>query len=236
MNSKKIFNRLSQDYDKRVTGFKKSGKNLHIKYIINQILEQTKIPPVSILELGCGTGVNMSILQSFGLKTFGCDHATQMLYQAKNHEPASNYVCAQAEALPFAPNQFDLAFSIDMFQYVDNVDSIIMNMKEVTKDNGLCAILIPNTNSILRMIGRLGRFRGYSLGKEVSGTPMSEHTFSALLKRHFSKWKIYTSRPLPSFTPNVVWNLSKSKPLSRIIKSSFWSLSLLGFGWVEKHE
>ncbi len=107
-------------------------------------------PGNDVLDLCCGTGDLALAFQKAGCRTVGADFTAAMLHgaQGKEHADQVRWVQADAQALPFADNQFDavtIAFGIR------NVESPPLAMREclrVLRPGGQLAILeffrIPN--------------------------------------------------------------------------------------------
>ena len=72
-----------------------------------------------VLEVGCGTGNYVSALQSrVGCACWGIDPSEEMLNQARKRSSAVDYRQGRAEDLGFAPESFDLVFSVDVIHHV----------------------------------------------------------------------------------------------------------------------
>lgn len=69
-------------------------------------------PGARVLDVGCGTGWFTRRLAALGLQVTGVDLNAEWLAFARNRDPRSNYLQADALALPFADNSLDQVFSV----------------------------------------------------------------------------------------------------------------------------
>lgn len=89
----------------------------------------------SVLDLGCGTG-NLTGLLSQADKVIALDVAAAMLGIARNKFPNAHYVCADAEALPFADRSLDGVYSNLALQWCDPLEKVLAETKRVLRPGG----------------------------------------------------------------------------------------------------
>lgn len=92
----------------------------------------------SILDLGCGTGYCLPLLQKTypQAQVMGADIAPGMLAYAKQQHPEFSYTVADAENLPFESNQFDLIFSNLAVQWCDDFSQVLAQAYDCLKPGG----------------------------------------------------------------------------------------------------
>lgn len=87
--------------------------------------------PKSVLDVGCGLGALVNKLNEIGIPAIGTDFATDL----KEHYwgKANHFKIADATNLPFEDQSFDLVFSSDFFEHIDedNIDKVANEMKRV---------------------------------------------------------------------------------------------------------
>ncbi len=93
-----------------------------------------------ILDLGCGTGAltREAQLQGLKLEITSLDLAPGMCMQASKTSPL--VINASADALPFADNSFDGAFSSLMLQWADDTLQVLRELARVVKPGARCIV------------------------------------------------------------------------------------------------
>lgn len=123
------FNRIAHLYDQ---------SNFLEKEIANRLLEDLefiKIEPSTILDLGCGTGYGMDLLQKRYPKATltGCDFAREMLkYNSHKH-----LVCADILTSPFEPHSFDMIFSNCLLHLTPALLEVLKQIRQLLRPGGL---------------------------------------------------------------------------------------------------
>lgn len=105
-------------------------------------LSLLKIPPQTVLDLGCGTGAGArAIKQRFRrAQVTAADLSPPMLDVARRHSRFWRPIrCVEADArrLPFEPASFDLVFTNLMLQWVQPLDPALAEIRRVLKPGGL---------------------------------------------------------------------------------------------------
>ena len=89
----------------------------------------------TILDIGCGIGMNFSSLLSEGLQVTGIDPSPYMLDMAKKHtENRVDLHRSYAEDLPFDDNSFNYACLTTTLEFVEDPQKAIEEACRVTKD------------------------------------------------------------------------------------------------------
>ena len=91
-----------------------------------------------VLDIGCGNGYIMGNLKANSV--IGIDQCFEMLAQGNN----KNFLCADAENLPFPKDSFDAVYSVDLLEHIPNPDIMVKESSRVLKDNGKLIIITPN--------------------------------------------------------------------------------------------
>ena len=100
--------------------------------------------PLSILEIGCGTGALIRCVETefpgkIGLSA-GADIDRNALEYAKDCTGSSS-VQADGMDLPFSDGTFDFVFCHYLLLWTEMPERVITEMKRVTKSGGLCAAM-----------------------------------------------------------------------------------------------
>lgn len=94
-----------------------------------------------ILDVGCGTGLNMHYLSKYGEVT-GADASPAGLSFARERGHQS-LVMAPIEHLPFEDNTFDLVTALDVMEHLDDDLAGFREIERVLKPGGRALVLVP---------------------------------------------------------------------------------------------
>ena len=95
----------------------------------------------TILDVGCGTGINFSVLAKYG-DTFSSDASEEALSFSKSRG-IDGLVRSNVESLPFLAARFDLVTALDMLEHIDDDLKGLDELLRVTKDGGVLVITVP---------------------------------------------------------------------------------------------
>ncbi|WP_062266529.1 methyltransferase domain-containing protein [Endozoicomonas arenosclerae] len=109
----------------------------------------------SVLDIGCGPGLLVSEMAKQtdlnGLIT-GIDPSLPMLEMAEKFcrdQSNTHFQQADAETLPFESASFDVAVSIQVLEYVSNVDQALLEIHRVLKPGGRALIIDTDWDSVV---------------------------------------------------------------------------------------
>lgn len=155
---RKAFDKAAPDYDAAAVLQREVGERLLER------LELTAIAPGRVLDVGCGTGrPTRALVHRYpGAQVIGVDLAPNMLKFARRrpwHAPwrkRARFVCADAEALPFAAQGFDLIYASLILQWCEDLDATLLEWRRLLKPHGLLlfSTLGPDTLKELRAAWR----------------------------------------------------------------------------------
>jgi malonyl-CoA O-methyltransferase len=130
------FSRAAETYDNVAYFQREVGQ--HLFSLISLSLNAS-----TIIDVGCGTGFFVKpLVDAFPrARMYGVDIAKGMLDFAKLHnDEAINWVCADAEHLPFRNNSADIIFSNLSMQWCEHTDEFLMEVKRVLKPGGIALL------------------------------------------------------------------------------------------------
>lgn len=106
------------DYDDLAAAYVRN-RRIH-PGVLRLLVETGRINDASaVLEVGCGTGnYSIALHGATGCRAAGVDPSAQMLATARARSQAIDFRQGRAEALPFAIENFDLIFSVDVIHHL----------------------------------------------------------------------------------------------------------------------
>jgi len=123
-----------------------------------------------VLEVGCGTGLVLSRIQSFARSASGVDLSPGMLEKARAR--GLDVVLGSATELPFDDNRFDVTCSFKVLAHVPEIERALAEMARVTRPGGIVLAEFYNPYSLRALIKRFG-----PAGKIAAGANES-HVFT----------------------------------------------------------
>ncbi len=134
------FGRWSESYDRCVLQWLLFGPS-H-RALIRRIDDVAGDRPISILDVGCGTGVFAARVREAlpGARVFGVDLVPEMLGQgARRWEALAEHVHpvqGDSERLPFADDSFDFVTCANSFHHYPDQQAAVCEMRRVLKPGG----------------------------------------------------------------------------------------------------
>lgn len=122
------------------------NKNSSYRIVSKDILKRTKLKKGKILDLGCGYGGLIGVLNEFlpNMDYKGIDASQWIIeFGKKLHKKNSNItlIKCNAEKLPFKKNTFDIILCRDVIHHLKNPIKVLKEMQRVTKKEGLIYIV-----------------------------------------------------------------------------------------------
>ncbi len=177
--------------------------------------------PVSILDIGCGSGKfweeNLSKLPKGSHLTLS-DFSAKMLNEAKKNVNADIFVVSDIDNLEFDDNSFDVVMAHHLLYHSSDKDKSLRELKRVVKQNGMISI---TTNSERHMLNV------YDIGKQIDKNfptdriidSFVEEKADKILANHFSSIEKYVNKDLLKVTvSSAVIDYVKSGVTPRNIK------------------
>ncbi len=92
------------------------------------------------LDVGCGTGFNISRLRSRGFDVTGIEPAEAMRAEAQQNNPECTIVDGDIEAMPFDRGTFDFVLCIEVIRYMADQSKSLREIARVLKPGGTAII------------------------------------------------------------------------------------------------
>jgi SAM-dependent methyltransferase len=171
-------------------------------------------PETRILDVGCGQGLLIYALESFGFKSScGIDLSEQQVvvgqkYGLPCHAVDREYIVTLAKT---APATFDMIFMMDVLEHMDKDEQLrtLAAISELLTPGGRLILSVPNANASFGLRWRYGDW--------THETAFTEHSLEfVLLNSRFTDVKFFPyefiTRPRLAFIPRksaIPWALQK---------------------------
>ena len=96
------------------------------------------------LDVGCGTGLAVSIAAEHGCIATGTDISQQAIETAKRRFPHLEFIEANGEDLPFDSNSFDYVTALGSLEHYLNPEIGLSEILRVAKPDAKICIVLPN--------------------------------------------------------------------------------------------
>lgn len=110
-------------------------------------------PQSVILDFGCGSGKYVQELRLHGYQAYGCDIEMKSEDNVDTDSMVKNNVIRKIDLknyiLPFEDNTFDLIFSDQVFEHVQNYPETIAEISRVLKPGGSCLHIFPSRYKLI---------------------------------------------------------------------------------------
>jgi SAM-dependent methyltransferase len=118
------------------------GRRAILESFLQQIIQnpKSKIQNPKILDVGCGTGGNLEMLEKFGAAE-GVDVSDEALEFCKSKGLKAHK--GLAEELPFPDESFDVVTALDVVEHLDDDVAGLKEMFRVLKTGGKTLIFVP---------------------------------------------------------------------------------------------
>ena len=112
---------------------------------------------LSILDVGCGTGLNASYLKAMGHSVKGIDLSPVAIEKFKE-AGFDGEVCDIVEGLPYEDGTFDAVFASEVIEHLADTDSFLTELKRVLRPGGTLILSTPNSAFwVFRILELLGQ-------------------------------------------------------------------------------
>ena len=107
----------------------------------------------SVLDLGCGDGLNIMLLNNMGIKeVIGVDISKKLLKMAKANNPKTKFYVGSAESLPFRTNSFDIVLIDSVLHHLMEYEEPAKEIKRVLKKGGCLCFMEPHKSFLRSLI------------------------------------------------------------------------------------
>lgn len=95
-----------------------------------------------ILEIGCGTGLNLELFRKMGYESFGVDIKISSLKEGED----KNILKGNAINLPFKEGGFNKVFILDVLEHIEKYEDVLKEVHRILEVGGEIYITVPAFN------------------------------------------------------------------------------------------
>jgi ubiquinone/menaquinone biosynthesis C-methylase UbiE len=175
------FERFARTYDGEaaISGWSETGLRRRVE-TFGALLRSVSVPPAArVLDLGCGAGTYVRLLATLGHRVVGLDYSLPSLARAVDADRAGQgrYLAAEAYALPFEGEAFDMVVCIGLLQAVGHPERALDEMVRVLRPGGILVVEALNARTMLALAWRTR--------ERIRGMPPRLRTYDA---RQLARW------------------------------------------------
>ncbi|MFH1134250.1 MAG: methyltransferase domain-containing protein [Nanoarchaeota archaeon] len=89
--NEQTYDKLAQEYDQRAGQYGETQKAI-LRPLVSRLHHEFGLGPRSVLDIGCGVGLNLATMDFFGFKTTGLDLSEEMTRYAEKRSPRSRLI------------------------------------------------------------------------------------------------------------------------------------------------
>lgn len=125
--------------------------------VLAEVEQISRGRPLTVLDLGCGTGALTRSLLERGHRVAAVDCAGNMLTRLRRCTKGSagdhllGAIQACVSATPFPDSQFDLVVCVGVIQYQQNEDEVLTEISRVMQTDGYCVLTVPNLLTVTHL-------------------------------------------------------------------------------------
>lgn len=142
-----LFDQYAETFDTHLQETLKYATPQKLADAVNATLKEMNQPAtaLSLLDLGCGTGLGAEALHNITDKRIGIDLSAKMIEQSKEKNVyAHTEVMGIEEYFAKTREQYDLILSADVFVYIGNLEPIFAQVQPHLNQNGLFAFSVED--------------------------------------------------------------------------------------------
>ena len=109
-------------------------------------------PPGRLLDIGCGTGLFLSVARRRGWEPFGIDESREATAHARDHFGLDPWV-GEFESFVDSSETFDLVTGWDIIEHSRDPVGLMRSARSRLATDGVVALSTPNQRSILDLVG-----------------------------------------------------------------------------------
>ena len=146
-------------------------QEMQIRPVYQAVLSKLALEPShSVLDVGCGAGLFLSMVAERGLRPSGLDASAALLAIARERVKRADLRIGEMEALPFAAESFEVVTGFNSFQFAWDPAAALCEAKRVAKTGAAIVIVVwgkPEAMEAANVVAALGPL----MPPRLPGTP-----------------------------------------------------------------
>lgn len=133
----------------RAAGFSEEMKDFRMKQF-RRFIEKYSLKGKKIVEIGCGRGEYLSIIQQFGVEAYGLEQATQSVQQCVKNglKVSKGFVQSSTDRINGAP--FDAFFILNFLEHLPDPNSTLRGIYNNLVNSAVGIVEVPNFDMVLK--------------------------------------------------------------------------------------
>jgi len=115
------------------------------------VLDLLQVKNGNILDVGCGGGYLLSLVERKGLTTYGIDISKKAVEIARKNAPKSKIFVGDAEHILWKDCAFDYVTCLGSLEHLPDISQGVKEISRVLKESGRACIVVPNTFSLVNI-------------------------------------------------------------------------------------
>jgi SAM-dependent methyltransferase len=154
--------------------------------LLRSLLTSLDLPSnAQSIDIGCGVGSNLGLLQSLGFQVVGVDSEIYSLLYATKRFPTLDLVSGDLLRLPFKPNSIDLIIGTDILEHLAEDALGIKEIHRALKKGGKVLFTVPAFNFLWGIQDVAGRHKRRYSKRELIGQ-VERQGFEVLKSSYFN--------------------------------------------------
>jgi ubiquinone/menaquinone biosynthesis C-methylase UbiE len=169
----------------------------------NQILNLNRVRGRSLLELGCGIGLDTVEFARHGASVTALDLSPACVDLARRllsyHSLEANLMISNAEDLPYPSDSFDFIVARGLLMYTENDSNVMNEIWRILKPGGEANVLLHNRYSWYAVLAKIAGTKLYSEPHDPPVNRLYSIQEVTTMLAKFSSYKIFFDR-FPAIT------------------------------------
>lgn len=133
----------------RAAAFSEEMKDFRRKQF-DSFIQKFFLKGKKVIEIGCGRGEYLSIMQQFGIEAYGLEHSEESVMQCVNNglKVSKGFIQSSTYRLDYAP--FDAFYILNFLEHLPDPNSTLRGIYNNLTDDAIGLVEVPNFDMILR--------------------------------------------------------------------------------------